>query len=62
MRQLLNFTYGLKPEVASDLSEHERSVMGFKVWSTYGATGDFNADWASPGDKNLGEMTADEES
>ena len=61
MRQLLNFTYGLRPDVADDLSEHERSVMGFRVWSTYGATGDFNADWATPGAENLGELTADDE-
>ena len=61
LRQLLNFTYGLKPEVAAELNEHERAVMGFKVWSTYGATGDFNATWATPGDENLGELTADDD-
>jgi ectoine hydroxylase-related dioxygenase (phytanoyl-CoA dioxygenase family) len=55
-RQLLNFTYGLRPEVAADLSEEERALMGFKVWGTYGSTGDFNSPWASPGEQNLGEM------
>lgn len=61
LRQLLNFTYGLRPEVAAELSEHEQSLMGYKIWGTYGTTGDFNARWATPGDKNLGEMTADDE-
>ena len=27
LRQLLNFAYGLRPEVAADLSEHERGLM-----------------------------------
>ena len=55
-RQLLNFTYGLRPEVAAALTEQERALMGFKVWGTYGSTGDFDADWASPGAQNLGEL------
>ncbi len=55
-RQLLNFTYGLRPEVAADLSEAERALMGYRIWNTYGATGDFSTEWASPGKDNPGEM------
>ena len=32
IRQLLNFPYGLRPEVADALTEHERALMGFKAW------------------------------
>ena len=55
-RQLINFTHGLRPDVVAELTEHERSVLGYKVWTTYGSTGDFAADWASPGAENLGEL------
>lgn len=57
-RQLINFTYGLRPEVTASLTEAERALMGFKVWGTYGSTGDFNSPWASPGEDNLGELKA----
>ena len=56
-RQLLNFTYGLRPEVAAGLSDAERALMGWKIWSSYGSTGDFNAEWATPGEMNAGEMS-----
>ena len=55
-RQLLNFTYGLRPEVAAGLTEQERALMGYRVWGTYGSTGDFDAEWANPGPENLGEL------
>jgi len=55
-RQLLNFTYGTRPEVAAGLTEQERALMGYKVWGTYGSTGDFDAEWASPGAENLGAL------
>jgi len=61
LRQLLNFPYGLRPEVAADLNEHERGLMGYRVWESYGATGNFNAEWATPGSQNLGELSADAE-
>ena len=61
LRQLLNFPYGLRPEVAADLSERERGLMGYRIWQSYGATGNFNAEWATPGDKNLGELTRETE-
>ncbi len=54
IRQLLNFPYGLRPEVAAELSEHERALMGFKIWNTYGATDDFGAQWARPGPETMG--------
>jgi len=56
IRQLLNFTYGTRPEVAADLSDHERGLMGYRIWSTYGSTGDFDAEWATPGEENLGAL------
>ena len=55
VRQLLNFPYGLRPEVADDLTEHERALMGFKTWETYGTSDEFGAEWVRPGKDNLGE-------
>ena len=60
LRQLLNFTYGLRPEVAADLNENERSLMGYRIWSSYGATGHFDAEWATPGHENLGELNVED--
>jgi ectoine hydroxylase-related dioxygenase (phytanoyl-CoA dioxygenase family) len=60
LRQLLNFTYGLRPEVAADHNENERALMGYRVWQSYGATGNFNAAWATPGAENLGELSSDD--
>ena len=54
LRQLLNFPYGLRPEVAGALGEDERALMGFRVWNTYGASDDFGAEWARPGSDNTG--------
>ncbi len=56
LRQLLNFPYGLRPEVARDLTPAERALMGFRVWNTYGASDDFEAEWARPGTDNTGEL------
>jgi ectoine hydroxylase-related dioxygenase (phytanoyl-CoA dioxygenase family) len=55
-RQLINFTYGLRPEVAADLSQEERALYGFKSWSNYGWTGTNGSEWAHPGEGNLGEL------
>ena len=56
IRQLLNFPYGLRPEVADALSEHERALMGFRTWETYGTSDEFGAQWARPGKDNTGEL------
>ena len=56
IRQLLNFPYGLRPEVADDLTENERALMGFKAWETYGTSDEFGAAWARPGKDNTGEL------
>ena len=40
--------YGLRPEIAADLTEHERGLMGFRTWSTYGTSDDFESEWARP--------------
>ena len=66
LRQLNNFTYGLRPEVVADLSDSERAVLGFKLWNDYGSTNDFDDEWevdgekkpqwASPGAESTGEL------
>ena len=48
IRQLLNFPYGLRPEVADALSEHKRALMGFRTWETYGTSDEFGAEWGPP--------------
>ena len=53
---MLNFPYGLRPEVADALTEHERALMGFKAWETYGTSDEFGAEWARPGKDNTGEL------
>jgi len=56
LRQLMNFTYGLRPEVADDLSDDERRLYGFRSWSSYGSTGASERMWAQPGKDNIGEL------
>ena len=56
IRQLLNFPYGLRPEIADALSEHERALMGFRTWETYGTSDEFGAEWARPGKDNTGTL------
>lgn len=58
LRQLLNFPYGLRPEVAADLDARERALMGFRVWNSYGASDEFAAEWARPGAENTGVLKA----
>ncbi|MFT5218996.1 MAG: ectoine hydroxylase-related dioxygenase (phytanoyl-CoA dioxygenase family) [Planctomycetota bacterium] len=55
-RQMLNFTYGMKNEVAENLSPKSRSLLGFKPWRGYGATGDQHAETIVPGDQQIGEL------
>ena len=56
IRQLLNFPYGLRPEVADALIEQERALMEFKAWETDGTSDEFGARWARPGKDKTGEM------
>ena len=48
-RQLQNFTCGLRPEDQAALSDELRALSGFKLWSSYGATDDYEAEYARPG-------------
>jgi ectoine hydroxylase-related dioxygenase (phytanoyl-CoA dioxygenase family) len=56
MRTLMNFTYGTKAEVLADASPELRQLLGFKVWSGYGRTGDVGSEWAEPASETLGEL------
>ena len=49
IRQLRNFTLGLPPEVQASLSDERRSLLGFGLWLSYGATDDYDAKFARPG-------------
>ena len=40
----------------ADLREHERALMGFRTWETYGTSDQFGAEWARPGKGNMGEL------
>ncbi|MFT5113573.1 MAG: ectoine hydroxylase-related dioxygenase (phytanoyl-CoA dioxygenase family) [Parasphingorhabdus sp.] len=53
-RQMLNFTYGMKDEVADQLSLKSRRLLGFKPWGGYGATGDQHAESIVAGDQQIG--------
>ncbi len=55
-RQMLNFTYGMKDEIADNLSLKSRSLLGFKPWGGYGATGDQHAESIVRGDQQIGEL------
>ena len=48
-RQLRNFTCALRPEIQTGLSDDLRALLGFKLWSSYGATDDYEAEFARPG-------------
>ena len=56
LRQPLNFPHGLHPDVAAGLTERERGRMGFRIWSTYGTSDDFESEWARPGSDNTGPL------
>jgi len=56
MRTLMNFTLGTKAEVLADASPELRRLLGFKVWSGYGQTGDLDSEWARPASETLGEL------
>ena len=44
-RQLRNFTLGL----SASLSDEMRGLLGFRLWSSYGATDDYDVEFARPG-------------
>ena len=56
MRTLMNFTLGTRPEVLAKASPEMRRLLGFKVWSGYGSTGEMGAEWARPGAELIGEL------
>lgn len=56
MRTLKNFTLGTKAEVLAKASPRMKQLLGFKIWSGYGASGDRGATWARPGDETPGEL------
>lgn len=53
-RQIANFSYGLRPEVSSGLTNEIRDVLGYRLWNSYGATEDYGAEYASPSGENPG--------
>lgn len=55
-RPLENYTRGLRPEVMARLSPAALGRLGFKPWSSYGHTGDPEADVSAPGEEALGEL------
>lgn len=56
MRTLMNFTLGTHSHVLADASPRLRQLLGFKVWSGYGTSGEKGSEWARPGDEIIGEL------
>lgn len=54
MRTLMNFTLGTKEEVLAEASPELRRLLGFKVWSGYGQTGEMGSEWALPASETTG--------
>ena len=48
-RQLRNFTLSLPPAVQASLTDEMRSLLGFRLWSSYGTTDDYDVEFARPG-------------
>lgn len=57
-RPLENYTRGLRPEVFERLSPAMLRRLGFAAWSSYGHTGDPEAEVAAAGSETLGELKA----
>ncbi len=53
-RPILNYPFGLRPEVAESLADEMRDVLGYRVWNGYGATNDFTSKYATGGSGNTG--------
>jgi ectoine hydroxylase-related dioxygenase (phytanoyl-CoA dioxygenase family) len=47
-RQLQNHTAGIKPDAHAALSDEMRELLGFRLFSSYGATDDFESEFARP--------------
>lgn len=47
-RQLQNHTAGIKPEAHAALSDEMRELLGFRLFSSYGATDSFESEFARP--------------
>jgi ectoine hydroxylase-related dioxygenase (phytanoyl-CoA dioxygenase family) len=55
-RPMENYTLGIRPEVLADLPRELLPLLGFKLWSGYGHTGEMGAAFARPGAELLGEL------
>ena len=55
-RQMENYTLGTRPEVLAELTPEEKALLGFRIWSGYGNTGDAGAGFAEPGTRAVGEL------
>lgn len=55
-RPLENYARGLRPEVLERLSVSTLKRLGFSAWSSYGHTGDPEADVSAAGSEALGEL------
>jgi ectoine hydroxylase-related dioxygenase (phytanoyl-CoA dioxygenase family) len=55
-RQLENYTRGMRPEALSACPPEILKRLGFATWSSYGHTGDPDADFTEAGDTGLGEL------
>lgn len=47
-RQLQNHTAGIKPDAHAALSDEMRELLGFRLFSSYGATDNFESEFARP--------------
>ena len=47
-RQLQNHTAGIKPDAHAALSDEMRELLGFRLFSSYGATDSFESEFARP--------------
>lgn len=56
-RPLENYTRGLRPEVFARLSPAILRRLGFAAWSSYGHTGDPEAEVSAAGEETLGELS-----
>lgn len=56
VRQLTNFTYGVKPELIEQLPKEMLDLLGFKPWEGYGLTDDSNAEFARPAAEIAGRL------
>ncbi len=50
MRTLMNFTLGTRTRIVDEAPERLRQLLGFRIWSGYGSTGEMGAQWARSGD------------